>query len=171
MPSGNMPKFKIRPYNLLVIGSIAVFFAGQPQFGFPIDLFLCNTYFILEISFLTWLFIFTMLVCWVIYSFTKRFVLSGFLVWAHILLTVILSTAILMSPYFFQFSDVGVAGAPRRYFDYGSFSNYQILGNMALVTSIMVILLLLAQLVFIFNITPGLFTTWWAGKNIARPPK
>ena len=161
-----MPNFKLRPFDLLLIVAILVIVAGLPLFGSSIDVYLFDTYFVPSMKFLTWILFFSMVIPWLIYSLTKHFSLLKFLVWIHVFLSIICAIFILVIPYFFQFSDVGVAGAPRRYIDYDSFSDYQTLGNMAPAIKIMVVLELIAQSVFIVNIIIGVVTFLSAKKKL-----
>ena len=160
-----MQKFKIRPHDVFLVAPVLVYLTGSPLFGFDIDTSLFDTYFIVSVKFLTWLIILGMALYWAVYSLAQRLALSKILAWAHCLLTVILSVLILMIPYFFRFSDVGLAGAPRRYYDYDRFSNYQKFENMASTYKTIVLSILLVQLIFIMNIVISAVQSFSKSRN------
>src|SRR5690242_8828642 len=112
-----MFKFKERPYNFLLLTAILLFIASIFNFNVPIDIHLHNTYFIFPLKLLIWLPTIILILFWLLYLLTKRFLFSKALTWTHVILTIICSILLLILPFILTYPFAGM-DAPRRYYDY-----------------------------------------------------
>src|SRR5687767_13087330 len=113
-----MFNFKERPYNLLLLTSLGILIASFFAFGRTFDIHLHDTYFIIAIAPLFWVTVFLLLIIWSLYLLTKQFLFSKILTWIHIILTVATSVFLVGISFYSNDSYKGLAGMPRRYFDY-----------------------------------------------------
>ncbi len=130
-----------------------------------LDIHLHDTYIIIKTAWLFWLGIIPLLTLWTLYYLTKHLLFSKALMWTHILLTII--TLILLVSISFcsnsYYSELG--GMPRRYYDYSAWNNFSLYDNLTKVVFITVILLILAQLIYILNFILGIFRNFIAPHN------
>jgi heme/copper-type cytochrome/quinol oxidase subunit 1 len=134
-------------------------------FNTPIDIHLYDTYLVFPLSFIIWIPAVILFAFWIIYLLTRQFLFSKKLMWTNILLTVALSLFLMMLPYISTYSDVGIVGSPRRYYDYGEFNRFKILDNLTRIAVITFAILLLSQLAYFINLILGLL------KRVSRENK
>jgi cytochrome c oxidase subunit 1 len=159
-----MFKFKDRPYTVLLLTAVLFFIAGLFSFNYPIDIHLHDTYFVIPMTYLVWIPTITLVFFWLIYLLTKRLLFSKFLTWTHIVFTILCTIFIVTIPFLSTYSYAG-GGAPRRYYDYGSFTSYKIFGNMTRIIIIAFIILIFGQLTYFINLIVGLYKKVITGPN------
>ena len=152
-----MFNFKKRPYNLLLLTSVLIFIASFFVLNETFDIHWHDTYFIIALPHLFWGTIILLLTLWTICLSTYRFLFSKYLTWAHIILTVAASVLLVAVSSYSNNYYHGLAGMPRRYYDYGSWGALLKYNNSAkgvLIASLLLAVGLLAQ---IANLAVGLF--------------
>jgi cytochrome c oxidase subunit 1 len=77
--------------------------------------------------------------------------------WTHIILTIVTSFLIFILPYLTTYAYGGVAGIPRRYYDYEELDKFKMLSNFTNITATTFILFLLSQLTYCTNLFIGLY--------------
>ncbi|MCF6401733.1 hypothetical protein L3C95_02540 [Chitinophaga filiformis] len=76
-------KIQARPYHLLLLIAIIVFAASFCFYYDQIDIHLHDTYFVIPVPFIFWVFTLFLLLLWGLYHLTFRFLLSNGLIWLH----------------------------------------------------------------------------------------
>jgi heme/copper-type cytochrome/quinol oxidase subunit 1 len=87
---------------------------------------------------------------------TKRFLFSTALMWIHIIFSIFCFAFILISPYLSTFSEKGLAGMPRRYFDYSELSLWDLFNYFSPFVKAALLSLILGQLLYFSNLFVGL---------------
>lgn len=147
-----MFKLKTRPYNLLIIAAIILLVASFFTLNETLDIHLYDTYYIIPTAYASWAIVLFLLMLWVVYLFTNRWLFSKTLVWLHVVLTVV--TSLFMFIYVFNFRELGgMAGMPRRYMDY---SDWDIFWQYQRSIIVSVILLAFGLVLHILNLLIGL---------------
>ena len=149
-------KLKQRPYKLFLWAAFLLIISGLFCFNTSVDIHLYDTYFVFPLSFIIWVPAVISFAFWIIYLLTKQFLFSKKLMWIHIILTLLLSLFLMTLPYISTYSDGGLIGSPRRYYDYGEWNRFKILSNPTNTAVITFAILLLSQLVYFINLIVGL---------------
>jgi cytochrome c oxidase subunit I len=150
-------QLKHKPYNLFLLTSILLLIVGLFSFNTQIDIHLHDTYFVFPLAFLVWVPSIILFAFWVLYLMTKQFLFSKRLMWTHIILTIVTSFLIFILPYLTTYAYGGVAGIPRRYYDYEELDKFKMLSNFTNITATTFILFLLSQLTYCTNLFIGLY--------------
>ena len=88
---------------------------------------------------------------------TGRLLFSKVLTWVHIALTILCFACIYSYPYLsFGYSE-GLAGIPRRYYDYSELSFFDLFNDFANPVKIAFIVLVFGQLIYLINLSLGLY--------------
>lgn len=144
-----MFKLKSRPYNLLLIATIILLCASLLVLNETLDIHLHDTYYIIPTAYAFWGIVLFLILLWVVYMVTNRWLFSKSLVWLHVIISIAASLFIVI--YLLNFR--GMAGMPRRYVDFSEwdmFRRYR--------TSIVVSVMVLAGgvVVYLVNLVVGL---------------
>ena len=127
---------------------ITSFFAS----GEVIDFHFHDTYFILPSAYLFlattgWLLLF-----WILYMLTHRFLFSKVLTWAHVIMTA-LPLVLLIGIWFYSNNYYeGLAGMPRRYYDYNNWEGIVLNNNLTKLVLITFVLTALGFFTFLINL-------------------
>jgi heme/copper-type cytochrome/quinol oxidase subunit 1 len=143
-------KLKGRPYHLLFIAAILVLIASFFTMNETMDIHLHDTYYVISAAWTYWAIVVLLLVLWLIYVFTNRFLLSKPLTWIHVVLTIVL--ALLLTVFVFN-PDRGSAGMARDYTDWSAFDEFERYNRMI---TYALLLLPLGLLLYIINLVGGL---------------
>ena len=146
-----MFKFKERPYNLLLLTAILLFIVALFSFNVPVDIHFPDTYYIVPLALLIWLPTIILVLFWLLYLLTKRFLFFKILTWIHIILTIIFSILILILPFVFTTSFT-VIGTPRPYYDFNGLHR----GNITEMIPLILLILLLGQATYFVNLLVGI---------------
>lgn len=152
-----MFKLKQRPYNLLLFTAVILFISGLMVDNFSVDIHLHDTYYIVPVKYFLWLPASLMMLLWLLYLLTKRFLYSSTLTWLHIILTVFFSVFILVVYYWSARSSDGILGVPAHYYNNGIVHPSQMFGNINNYIQFSFFILFFAQLVFIFHFIKGIY--------------
>jgi len=152
-----MFKFKKHPHNLLLIVALLLFVAGVSWFNYSFDFQFYDTYVVASVKYFAWMPAAILVVFWLIYSLTAHILFSKALIWIHILLTGICTIAVLAYPILSTYTYSKVAGAPRRYYDYSSLYASKVFSSISGTITILLLILLLAQLIYLINLFAGLY--------------
>lgn len=157
-----MFNFKERPYNLLLLTAIVILIASFFVSHEKVDFHLHDTYFIIALAHLFWGTSGLLLILWTLYIFTQRFLFFKFLMWTHVILTIITLVLLVAISFYSNHYYEGLAGMPRRYYDYGSWDTFLLYNNLTKAVLITFLIIGLGLLAFIINLIFGLF------KNLKR---
>ncbi len=152
-----MFKFKERPYNLLLLTAVLILIASFFAFDQTFDIHLHDTYFIITTTHSFWVIIILLLIFWTLYLLTKRFLFSKVLTWLNVVILVATSVFLVVISFYSNSYYNGLAGMPRRYYDYNSWDTFILYNNMTKGVLVTILLLILGQIIFIVNIVIGLF--------------
>ena len=147
---------KTRPYNLLawtglIFAIIALLVLKQDS---TIDIHLHDTYFVLAEKHIFFLFTILLLIVWILYLLTKRFLLSNILTWTHVMITIL--TFILFAQIFYMGHTL--PNLPRQYNDFSSGNFYSPFDTpYRKAIGIIVKILLFGQFIYIVNLIGGIF--------------
>jgi heme/copper-type cytochrome/quinol oxidase subunit 1 len=158
-------RLKQRPYNLLLLTSILLFIVGLFSFNSAMDIHLHDTYFVFPLTYLMWIPSVILLIFWLLYLLTKKFLYSKALIWTHIISTIVGSVFILAFPFLLTNSHEGLAGIPSRYYDIGQSKTYQFFGNLTKTTVVIAFILTAGQLTYLINFVVGLYKRPGAQNN------
>jgi heme/copper-type cytochrome/quinol oxidase subunit 1 len=150
-------QFRQKPYNLFLLAIGLVLIVGLVTYKSTIDIHLHDTYYILPLTILTWIPTIILLLFWLLYSVTKTYLWSKMLIWTHVLLTIIISLVIVASPYLSGYSNAGLPGAPRRYYDHGELNRLHVFNNLSDIVVLAALILIAGQVLYIINLIAGLF--------------
>ena len=89
-------KLLIKPYDLFLVTALGLFVSSFFSFSQTLDIHLHDTYYVISANYFFWTFALIFFVGWAIYKLTNRFLLTKYLTWVHIILTLIV-LAILMT--------------------------------------------------------------------------
>ena len=145
-------ELKTRPYNLFIIAAIPLLVASFFTLNDTLDIHLHDTYYIISTAYACWAIILFLVMLWVIYRFTNRWLFSKMLVWLHAVLTVTVS--VFMFIYVFNFRELGgMPGMPRRYVDFNEWDFFWMYRQSIIVS---VLLLAIGLAVYALNLLIGL---------------
>ena len=122
--------------------SIDINFQGVP-YAFPFTSFI----------WLSAIFLFSL---WGLYNLTVRFLFSNALMWIHIVFSISCFIFIFLSTYLSNYSKSGLAGMPRRYFDYSDLSFLDLFSFFSPPIKIALLSLVIGQLLYLSNLIIGL---------------
>ena len=151
-----MFKFKERPYNLLLLTAVIVSTASFFVFNKAFDFHVRDTYFVVTLSYLFWAVCLLLLLFWTVYLLTKRLLFSVILTWAHVIATTSSLIIILIVSLLGTNSYNGLAGMPRRYYDYDSWNTFILYNYQAKGILIAFLLILVGQLAYVINLIIGI---------------
>jgi cytochrome c oxidase subunit 1 len=116
------------------------------------DINLHDTYIVIASVSLYRVFAVVLLFCWSVYIVANRLQLSHVLIWLHVVTTLValISFIILQSRYW------GLSGIPRRYYVFTEFEKMRDPFNTVKVYIIVLFAFILAQLLFLVNLSIGL---------------
>jgi heme/copper-type cytochrome/quinol oxidase subunit 1 len=152
-----MFNFKERPYNLIIFTAFVVLAASFFAFNQTVDIHLHDTYFVITLTHLLWAISTLLLILWTLYILLHRLLFSRFLMWINIVLTIM---GVLFLVLIFFYSNryyEGLAGMPRRYYDYRGSDSVVLQNNLTKAVLISIVVLGLGVLTFIVNLIIGLF--------------
>ena len=149
-------KIKTRPYNLLVWTALIFSFIGLliAKKENIIDIHLHDTYFVIAENHVFYIMTFLSLLVWTLYFLTKRILYSNVLTWTHVIIT-ILTLSLLAQILYFGHS---LPDQPRHYNDFSDGNFYNPFDTpMQKGIGISLSVLILGQIIFIFNLFVGLY--------------
>ena len=149
-------KIKTRPYNLLVWTALIFSFIGLliAKKENIIDIHLHDTYFVIAENHVFYIMTFLSLLVWTLYFLTKRILYSNVLTWTHVIIT-ILTLSLLAQILYFGHS---LPDQPRHYNDFSGGNFYNPFDTpMQKGIGISLSVLILGQIIFIFNLFVGLY--------------
>ena len=88
----------LKPYNFLVVFAIIIFFISFFLTQDTVDFHLHDTMYVMSLPHIFWLLAILILFFALVYKLTNRFLLSKYLSWIHIILTLLSLLAILLYP-------------------------------------------------------------------------
>ena len=154
-----------KPHYLLLffvlLFSIVALFSFLLDIEFPFQ----DSYHAFPVTHFFWISTATLLSSWLIYLLTSHFLYSKFLMWLHIVLTLVCFIFIFSYPYLSSGFSEGLAGMPRRYYDYTDFSFFDLFSYFAYPVKIAFIVLTLGQLIFLINLSFGVYKRHTSGLN------
>jgi len=114
-------------------------------------------------EYLFWAIIILLLILWALYLLTNRFLFSKVLIWTHIILTVTTSVFLMAISFYSNDYYKGLAGMPRRYYDYNSWDTFILYNNLTKGVLVTFLLMSLGLCAYIINLIIGLFKNFAAG--------
>lgn len=139
-----------RPFQLLLAFAILLILSSFLAGRGTLDIHLSDTYYVLDGVFIIRAMAMLLLLDWLLYRVTYKFLFSRALTWFHVLITIALVVIVVV----FLFSEG--RPHPRRYFDYNYTDISDVSGkNVINFIPGFIILLLLAQLLYIINLLLG----------------
>lgn len=147
---------RAHPYNLLLLTAILLFifflFINENQ---TLDVHLPDTYFVIAGTHFFWLFALLLSVLWIAYRIFKKILFSLKLTWIHVLISVMTTILLLL---FLFIGNYSLNLRPGSYTDSSSWNTYHENFTQKMRTiSYGILVLLVAQMVFVANLIIGLF--------------
>ncbi|HVK96613.1 MAG TPA: hypothetical protein VM368_02295 [Flavisolibacter sp.] len=124
---------------------------------FPIDILLGDMSFVFPLVNYIYVAPIILIVFWLVYKATKNVLYSNKLSWTHIILTIATSLFIFALPFILTNSYQGLAGKPRRYYDYGQFNSFNIFGEFAPIVITVFFIAAVGHLIYFVNLFVGLY--------------
>lgn len=145
---------KSKPYALLgFTGFILAIISLAPVELEALDIPWHDIYFVIPNMSILGIVATVLLFLWSIYIAANRLMLSIKLTWVHVIAT-ILTVIVLLIPIDPTW---GMSGVPRRYYAMTDFPAHKPFFNSGLIYTAMLLILLIAQLVFLINLIMGIF--------------
>lgn len=144
---------KQKPYHLFLITAILLLPFSLLDFHSVIDILVYDTFFILPVKVGFLLFGIALAVLWFIYILCYKILFSKKLTCWHTMSTLICAVLLLLLPDLLTLS--GVAGMPRRYYDDDS-TSLRLFFKTKNILHFIVLLLILSQLLLLFNLIAGI---------------
>jgi len=146
-------KFAIRPYNLFLPGGLLLLFVSVFIHAKTLDINLHDTYFVISMGYLCWIFCVIQILLWGLYKLFTPILFSIQLIWTHILVTILtLDGIVLFSWWAIEFYNP----RPRRYIDYTHWDTFKTGQYTREVIVLVLTIFILTQLIFVINIIQGL---------------
>lgn len=149
-----------RPYLLLSLTAILVLVASFFAPDRTLDLHMNDTYFVIAVTHVCWSVIILLFFFWILYLLTEPLLFSRFLMWTHILLTVVASLVLLIIAFYAdRYYREGFAGMPRRYYDYSNreaFISYISYDQLARNVLIVILLFVSGIITYLTNLAVGI---------------
>lgn len=136
---------------------VLLLFVGLFAFKFPIDIMLGDMSFVFSLVNYIYAAPIILIVFWLVYEATKNILYSNKLSWIHIILTIATSLFIFALPFNMTNSYQGLAGMPRRYYDYGLFNSFNIFGELAPTVIIVFLIAIIGHITYFVNFFIGLY--------------
>ena len=137
-----------KPYHLLGLSSLLVFLSSFfSKNSNTLDLYIHDTVFILPTAYLLKVLSAVLLSLWLIYNFAGNILFSKAITWAHVLATILFTFCI--AGLHFGLQNNGEI-------DPNNIKNFQQIRDTNFLTGIIILLFLIGQILFIFNIVGGL---------------
>ncbi len=146
-----------KPYHLLLLSVIILFIAALLTKIFQIEFPFQDSYHAFPLTHFFWLTAITLIVNWVLYLLTLRLLPSKALMWIHIMVTILCFIFIYIYPYLSSGFKEGLAGMPRRYYDYSELSFFDLFNYFANSIKIAFAILIVGQIVYFFNLFRGVY--------------
>lgn len=146
------------PHHLLLLTAILIYVAGLFSRSITLDLHLHDTYFVIALKSLTSFLAISLLVGWLIYVLTIKYLYSKKLGWLHILLTILAVLFFFALPFIVNYFEA-IEDTPRRYDDLSRL-NDSLLQQLPFTVKLMlpaVIILILIQFIYIVNLAVGIY--------------
>lgn len=119
-----------------------------------VDIHLHDTYLVIQHTFILWLFAILALFVWTLYLLTNKILYSKVLTWVHVIITIL---TLIFFALTLLFGKSFVNPTPLRYYDYSNWNTFYEYTVFAKAIWMVIFVLLSGQLVFIINLTAGLF--------------
>ena len=142
-----------RPYELLGLSGLFLFFLSLVPSSQGIDINLHDTYFVIGITTFYSVFAAMFLFIWLIYLLVNRIMMSNTLTWIHVI------TCLLPIILFFIMqiqAKVVLNGIPRKYYSFNEFEKMKPAYNWVIGYVIGFALILIGQLIFLINLICGI---------------
>jgi cytochrome c oxidase subunit I len=144
------------PYRLFLIAAILLLVVALIDLTDGINLYFHESHYAFPFTNFIWAATILLFLFWGLYRLTKRFLFSTALIWIHVIFSLFCFAIIFISPYLSTFSGSGLAGMPRRYFDYSELSLGHLFNYFSPFVKVALVSLLLGQLVYLSNLFVGL---------------
>ena len=152
-----MQSIKRRPYDLLLWIVILLIAVSLFVWNKTIDLLFHDTYFILSISHVFWATAIWLIFIWILYVLTRRILYSKILTRIHVVVTIVSIICFLFVLLYGVDYYKGLAGLPRRYYDYSGWDSFIQQSKTLTWSSIILGIMILSQFFYIANLLLGLF--------------
>lgn len=154
-----MSSLKERPHNLLLLTALIILVFSFFGFDKQIDVHLHDTYFIIPMAFLFWAIIVVLILLWLVYSIAMPFLFARVLTWIHLTLTCVILIFLVIVFFYSHDYYTGLAGMPRRYYDYGDWNILMQYDNLTKTIFVTILIFIIGLLLFVINLIIGLFKT------------
>lgn len=148
---------KKRPYNLILLTAILILIASFFTSDETVDFHLNDTYFIIPSQYLFWATTGLLMVLWIMYIVTHRFLFSKVLTWVHVIMTTLALVLLIGSSVYFNNYYEGLAGMPRHYYDYNNWNGIVLNNNLTNVVLTTFLIMSLGFFAFLINLIVGVF--------------
>ena len=159
-----MFNFKKRPYCLLLLTAVLLLVASFFVHNQTLDMHLHDTYFIISMPLLFWPMILLLLLFWILYLFTERFLSSKVLMWVHIILMVLASVSLVGILFYSNYQEE--AGSPRQYYDFSNWESMAQFDGLARRIVVIFLAIFLGVIIYIINLFTGLIKRFRGRRNI-----
>ncbi|MFA6084472.1 hypothetical protein [Mucilaginibacter sp.] len=139
-----------RPFEIFALMAVLFFIVSFVPSSKSVDINLLDTYYIVSINGIFKPLAMCLLAIWLIYIFTNGMLLSLQLTWAHIIMSTLALVILVVAITF----NIPYSTPPTRYYAFVEPENAK---NWKFMYAGMVIMLVIAQLIFLVNILGGLF--------------
>lgn len=158
-------KKHFKSYHLLLLFALLLVIVAGCSLVVDMDIVLRDSYYFFPAAHFFWIAETTLLLSWLLYLYSMRLLFSKALVWTHVVLTIACFACIFSDPYLSNAFSDGLAGMPRRYFDFGeSFNCFEFFDFFAGPVKVAFIVLACAQIIYLINLCLGLYKKLHNGK-------
>lgn len=148
-------EFTRKPFHFLL--SAGLIFALLPFFALnsqSIDLHLHDTYFVIHSKIVLWIFaIFTFFI-WILYRLMNKKLFASSLTWIHIAATLL---PLVLCTFVLYFGDPISSSKPLSFYDFSNWKSFDSANSTNKIMRISFLIWLIGQLIFLINITRGLY--------------
>ncbi|MBX3242801.1 MAG: hypothetical protein KIT80_03235 [Chitinophagaceae bacterium] len=148
-------KLTNQPYFLFLITGVALIITTAFTFGQTVDFHLHDTYFVVSVNYFIWVLSALLIIAWILYKLTDRFLWTKTLTWTHVLATIFLLLSLSTIEFWY---DKMLPPVKREVISFQDIMDDQ--KRTGIIAYPIVVIFVLGQAAYIVNLVVGITRRW-----------